>query len=136
MKPVYLRFLKNLLIFSLVIAGLLSGLSFIVPRTFFSPSLPFLFLFFVGTTLVSFYLMLRFLQKKFTKFVQFFLLTTGCKLLWYLGIMILYVFLCLADAVTFILDFFLLYLSYTVFETVAIVNYSRNCSGNKPSTTS
>ncbi|MFH1159888.1 MAG: hypothetical protein V1733_02950 [bacterium] len=132
MKSAYISFLKNLLLFSLVIVVILIGLSFILSGKFFSQALPFLFPFFITTALISYYLMIRSLQKRFTKFVNRFMLATGLKLVWYLGVMVTYVLLFKADAIQFVINFFILYLCYTIFETVAIVNYSKSFSGTNP----
>jgi len=129
MKSIYILFLRNLLIFSLIIIAILLGLSYILPGNFFSMALPFLFPFFIATTLFSYYFMIRSLQKRFTKFVRSFMLATGFKLVWYLGVMITYVLLFRTGMVQFFTNFFLLYLCYTIFETVTIVNYSKSFSG-------
>lgn len=66
------------------------------------------------------------MDKKFIKFLNTFLLTTICKLFLYVVVMIAYVFVNRSDVVPFMLDFFILYLSYTIFEVVAILAKTRN----------
>jgi hypothetical protein len=110
-----------------VILGAIAGLfKYFLPKTATSPVLPFLFFFFMATTLLSFYFLQKAMDKKFIKFLNTFLLTTICKLFLYVVVMIAYVFVNRSDVVPFMLDFFILYLSYTIFEVVAILAKTRN----------
>jgi len=125
MKSIYLKFLKHLLIFSGILMVIALSLSFVLPNKFFSPSLPFLFPFFIATSLISFYFLVRTFTARFMKFINTFLLSIIIKLLLYVGIMVIYVFIYRWDAIPFLLGFFILYLCYTVFETVCIIKNSR-----------
>ena len=124
MTSKYITFLKGLLLFSFILGAIATGLYFIIPKIAFSPALPFLFFFFMATSLLSYFLMLRSLNSKFSKFVNTFLLLTTVKLLLYVSVLIIYVFINRADAVGFMLNFFILYLCYTIFEVVYIIRYT------------
>ena len=125
MKSEYLKFLKNILIFSAILGIFAVILFFVLPRHYFSPSLPFLFTFFIAVTLVSYYFLLRTVHIKFIRFVNYFMLSTVIKLILYIAILFIYIFLNKKDAVAFALSFFILYLFYTFFEVTAILSYSR-----------
>lgn len=129
MKSAYIKYLRHLLIFSGILGLIALIIRFILPKTFLSPALPFLFVFFIATSLLSFYYLLQSTHKRFIKFVNTFLLTIIIKLFLYAGVMIAYAFVNRSDAIPFMLGFFILYLCYTVFESVSIIKYTQP---NKP----
>jgi hypothetical protein len=59
------------------------------------------------------------------------MLTTAIKLFLFITVMIIYSFLNRKDAVAFLLNFFILYLVYTVFEVVQIISLSKSSSAVK-----
>ncbi|MFC2101559.1 hypothetical protein ACFLS7_01035 [Bacteroidota bacterium] len=126
MKAPYINYLKNLLIFSLIVVTLYIILSYLLPVTYLSVALPYLFPFYIGTSLISYYFLLKSLHRRFSKFVNRFMAATAIKLLWYMVIMVSYILIFRTDAVPFALNFFILYILYTVFETVSLVNYSKS----------
>ncbi len=132
MKTPYIAFLRNLLIFSLIIVVIYIGLSYLLPGSYFTPALSFLFPFYIATTLISYHFMLRSLHRRFSKFVNRFMAATAIKLLWYFTVMILYILIFTSDAVPFAINFFILYLCYTVFETVSLVRYSKSYVNKSP----
>jgi hypothetical protein len=125
MKSAYIKYLRNLLIFSAVLGFIALGFMIILPKTYFSPALPFLFVFFIATSLLSFYYLLQSTEKRFIKFVNTFLLTIIVKLFLYAGVMIAYAFLNRSDAIPFMLGFFILYLCYTIFEAASVIKYTQ-----------
>lgn len=118
-------YLKKLLCFSAVIGAFAFVLALIVPKNYITPALPYLVLFFIAASILSFHYLLNATGKKFIRFVNAFLITIILKLFVYAVIMIGYVFVNRADAVPFLLSFFALYLLFTIFETVAIVKINR-----------
>jgi len=132
MKNPYIKFLKDLLVYSLIIVVVYILLSYILPKPYLSPALPFLFPFYIATTLISYHYMLRSLHRRFSKFVNRFMAATAIKLLWYVVIMALYVAFFRIDAMAFAINYFILYLCYTVFETVSLVKYSKAYVSKKP----
>lgn len=131
MKSVFIGYLKQLLVFSGIIGGITLILTLIVPVPYLSPALPFIIIFFISTSLLSFYYLIRSAGKRFIKFVNTFLLIIIIKLFIYAGVMIVYVLINRGDAIPFLLGFFILYLCYTIFEAVCIIKYSRpSLSGN------
>jgi|WetSurMetagenome_2_1015567.scaffolds.fasta_scaffold469257_1 hypothetical protein len=126
MKEVFADFLRKIVIFSVILSFIAVGLSFLVPKTFFTPVLPYLFLFFLAVTIVSYYILIKAAQQKFIRFLNYYLLTTTVKLLLFIAVLMTYIMLNRNDAVPFALTFFLLYLCYTVFEVVMIIGYSKS----------
>ena len=133
MQSAYIKYLKQLLLFSGILAVIILAMSFTLPKTWLSPALPWLIFFFIGTSLLSFYYLLQTLDKRFIRFVNTFLLTIIVKLFLYIGVMILYVLKNRPDAIPFILGFFVLYLGYTIFEAACIMRNSNSASSRPKS---
>lgn len=125
MKLRYVDFLKKLLIYSfiLAIAGFLTA-SFL-PEPYITPALPYLFFFFFSVTLIVHLILLKVSQKKGSGFINFFMLLTFGKLLFFLTIILIYALLNRADAVRFILSFFVLYVFFTAFEVVLSLSHTK-----------
>jgi hypothetical protein len=123
MFPYYLR---KIFYFASAIGFMAVILSLILPASYITPALPFLIIVFLLTSVGSFYFLLKSSDKRFIKFVNVFLLTILIKLLLYISIMITYALLNRADAVPFLLSFFILYLLFTVFETLFVIRFSQN----------
>jgi hypothetical protein len=125
MKPVFLKFVKNLLGFTVILIAFAFGLAFILPPAFISPALPWLFLFFLAVTISGYYLLIKATNKRFLKFLNYFLLITLVKLILFVGVLVIYIMMHKWDAVPFGLSFFILYLFYTAYEVVALVKFSK-----------
>lgn len=132
MKSLFIKFLRQLLVFSAG-AGLLAVTAWLLlPGRYVTPALPFLFPFFIGATLLSFHYLLGRTGDRFIRFVNAFLLTIVIKLLLYALVMVGYSLLNRTDAIAFMLAFFILYLGYTVFESVCIIRYTRAAGPESP----
>jgi hypothetical protein len=125
MKSNFIDFLRKLVIFSVILSFITIGLSFLIPKTDITPVLPWLFIFFLAITLISYYILINAAQKKFIRFLNYYLLTTTVKLVLFIAVLMTYIMLNRKDVVPFALSFFLLYLCYTIFEVVSIVGYSK-----------
>ena len=126
MKSDVSSYAKYLLFVTIALGILALALFLMLPKTWFSPSLPFLFVFYYACSLLSFILLSRSLEKKFNRFVSVFMLTTTVKLFLFIAIMIIYAFINRKDAVSFLLNFFILYLFYTVFEVTQIIRLTKS----------
>lgn len=133
MKSVTRNFLKHLLLFSLIIVLIAIGFSYAFPKKFLSLALPYLFPFFIATTWLSFYLLVKAFQQRFIRFANTFMLLTAVKLVLYVVIIVSYIFINQFDAIVFAINFFILYLCFTIFEVVAILKYSKTVSASKSS---
>lgn len=130
MNPYNINFLRRLLIYSAIVAAVTFALRLLLPHSYFSPTLPFLILFFLAVTFLSFVFLSRAFSKKFIRFVNTYLLVTIVKLFVYAVVMIAYVLLNRYDTVPFMIAFLLLYLCYTIFEVVFIVGITRQLPGS------
>jgi len=126
MRSQYILFLKNLLIFTVIIGAIAYGFTFILPATYITPTLPFQFFLFLATTLLVHYILLKGSEKRYSKFVNYYMLTTFLKLVFYMIIIVTYALLNKEDAIAFIISFFILYMAYTIFEFAAFYRLSKN----------
>lgn len=125
MTPPHARFLKNLLLFSGILALIFLGASFVIPKQFMTPSWPYQVLFFVSITILTGNILIKALQDRFRKFFNVYLLITTIRLFLFLAIIIGYLNTFRSDAAPFALMFFLLYLCFSGFEVAALVSISR-----------
>jgi hypothetical protein len=125
MKSIFADFFRKLIIFSVFLSFIVIGLSFLIPEAFISRVIPYLFIFFMIITMISYYILIKAAQMKFIRFLNYYLLITTVKLLLFILVLITYMMLNKQDAVPFALAFFILYLCYTIFEVVSILGYSK-----------
>jgi hypothetical protein len=119
----YLTFLRRILVFSIVLGFIATGIGFLAPARTITPTLPFLFVFFISVTLSGYYYILRSAQSKFIRFINAYLLIMVVKLFLFIGVILLYLFHNRQDAAQFAISFFVLYLCYTIFEVVNLVSH-------------
>lgn len=124
-RSVILRFVKLILIITIVIVA--AGILFFSnsPSSFYTPAFPFLLAFFALASIAVFYFMMRAIEKRPAKFVSLFLLTTMVKLFSYMTFMITYALLNREDARAFIVTFFVLYLVYSIAEVAAVLRVNK-----------
>jgi len=125
MTPGFAKFVSNLFGYTAILVAIAMALKFILPLNFFTPALPYLFLFFLSVTILGYYLLLRASGQRFLKFLNVFLLITLVKLMLFIAVMVIYILLHKWDAMQFGLSFFILYLSFTIYEVVALTKFSR-----------
>jgi hypothetical protein len=118
-------FTFRLACFTIALACLTFGLSFILPGQYFTPALPYLFVFFFIVSFTVFFFLTQGKENKFSHYVNRFMLTTFLKLMVYMAVMVIYVLSYRNDAIRFILTFFILYLAFTFFDVLALLQHSR-----------
>ena len=127
MSKNFILFIKRLSVFSLIIILISYALSHLILPKYITPAMPFLLLFFYVITLAVYYFIDRASDKKFSKFVTAFMLSTFLKLMLYLSILLIYIFLInRKDSVPFIGAFFVYYILFTIYETVYIILSSKD----------
>ena len=130
MKPIFLRFVLSLSLFSLVIilAGLVIFNYLLTENTLTTFSFVFACLLFHVVILIVHYVLLKSSEQRAQNFVRNFIATTFLKLLTYLLILVIFILLNRENVKAFIITFLILYLSYTVFETIAIIKFFKKRS--------
>jgi predicted ABC-type exoprotein transport system permease subunit len=119
-------FLKKLLLFT-AITGLIGFLILaLLPAEYRSPAFPFILLFFFGITFFINHLMAKSKGEKLSRFTNRFMLLTFTRLLLYIGVILIYVFLVnRSDAIPFVITFFLYYLAFTTFEVIEMLRSAK-----------
>ncbi len=118
MKNRLALFLRKLIVFTLILAVAGIVVVYFLPKAYYTPTLPYLYLFFFSVTLIIHYLLLRISGKSATGFINYFMLLTFGKLIFLLSILLIYALLFRYDAIPFIVTFFILYAAYTAFEII------------------
>jgi len=121
MRKKYQHFILWLTLLSFVLALLVFLLDRFLPSGILSPALPYLLILFYVITAVVHYVLLKITVLNPRKFVGYFMLATFLKLLNYLIVIVVYVFIVKEGILSFVLSFFVLYIIYTVFEVVTIL---------------
>lgn len=118
-------FLKKLLIVASITGIIIIGVLYMLPPEKVTPALPYLLVFHIAATMVSY----MFIHKKTSaapgKFINVYMAATTVKLLLYLAILMIYALNNLHDAVNFIISFFVLYIIFTVFEVIELVLHNK-----------
>lgn len=126
MKLNYITFLRKLIIFTIICSFIGFGIVYFLPPEFITPTLPYLFLFFFSITTLVHFILLKVSQNKATNFINIFMLLTFGKLMLFLSIILIYIFLYRNDAVPFVITFFILYVVYTTFEVVQSLAHNKS----------
>lgn len=124
MKPMYFDFLKKLLIFTFILAVIGFSIAYFLPENYITPTLPFLFAFFLSVTIIVHYILLKVSEKRTPAFINFFMILTFGKLIFYLTIILIYAFVNREDLLAFAITFFILYAFYTGFEVVVSLKHT------------
>ncbi len=125
MQNIYFKYLKKLLIFSLIIIGIEWGLSLIINPVWVSNAWWVTALFFVALDIITYRLVWKQIQKNVRKLITMFMLSTTIRLLLSLLVIVVYVLLNKTDAKAFILVFFINYIVFTLFETIEVLKLSK-----------
>ena len=126
MKLNYIDFVKKLFIYTLIIVVIGTGISWMLPAGYITPTLPFLYVFFFSATMVVHYVLLQVSLKKASSFINYFMLLTFGKLIFFLSIVLAYGLLRREDAAPFTIAFFILYFFFTIFEVNQSLHITRS----------
>lgn len=102
------------------------GWWFSMPPQWVTPTLPVLPIFFMAVTLLIHKGLVSTLGLRPQQFVTRFMLITTIKLLSFMALLLVYSLLFENDAIQFLLSFFILYLIYSAFEVIAVMNLNKN----------
>lgn len=128
MKSPFFTFLKWLLLFSIITGFAGYMVFFLIPVQYYTPTYPFLIVFFFALTLIVHSLLQKAIDKRPARFINQFMLITFLKLFFVLIIMVIYALVNASDAIPFIITYFILHILFTTFEVISILNYARSIS--------
>jgi len=107
MKLNYFAFIKKLFLFTIIVVVLGTGVTYLLPHEYISPAIPFLYIFFFAATMLVHYVLLQVSVKKVGNFVNYFMLMTFGKFIFFLSIVLLYALVRREDAAQFIIPCFM-----------------------------
>lgn len=121
MNVAYFQFLKKLIILTLAVFLIFYAIAYFLPLELVTPAMPYLILLSASVTLIFHYIILKASEKKFSRFISYFMIATVLKLLLYIIIIFLYVYLNRSDTLPFVVTFLLLYIIFSVFEIINLL---------------
>ena len=121
MNVAYFQFLKKLIILTLAVFLIFYAIAYFLPIESVTPAMPYLILLSASVTLIFHYIILKASEKKFSRFISYFMIATVLKLLLYIIIIFLYVYLNRSDTLPFVVTFLLLYIIFSVFEIINLL---------------
>ena len=119
--PLYKEFIRKTTLLTLILFGVYTILVFTIPQKYISPAIPFTIVFFLLLNISVFYFQLKASFKKTSRFVNFYMISTAMKLLLFLTLVLFYSLINKADAVNFIISFFIIYATYSIFEVIQLL---------------
>jgi hypothetical protein len=125
MKNKFLQFIKRLTILSIILGLAALIIDHFLPSGIISGVFPYLIILFFIITAIVHYVLLRISALNPRKFVAYFMLATFLKLLNYMIVVVVYVLVVKEGVLTFILNFFILYIIYTVMEITSILTQTK-----------
>jgi hypothetical protein len=126
MKSQFVVFLKKITILSLCIGALIVISRFMLPAKYFSPALPFILVLFYASNIIVFNILIKATAKRINNFINYFMISSFLKLMLYIVVLSVYVFLNKQDAIPFTIGFFLMYIIFTVFEVTSLLKTNSN----------
>ncbi len=120
MKEVKRKIIISLSVMSLILLILSLLIAPLFPSLPFSPTYPYILIFFFLTTLGIVLILGKSMQKRIGYFVNSYMIVTFVKLIFFSLIIIVYLVVNKADAIPFVVTFFVYYLFYAIFEVVAL----------------
>jgi len=121
-------FMIRLLVITAFMEVIALGWWISMPPQWVTPTLPVLPIFFMAVTFLIHKGFVSAVGLRPQQFVTRFMLITTIKLLSFLALLLVYALLFKEDAMQFLLSFFILYLIYSAFEVMAVMNLSKKNS--------
>ncbi len=119
-------YIINILSISIVLSVLAFILFYFVLQQYYLQIFPVMILFFIFTNIAIHYILTKAGNKNIRQFSTYFMASIGLKLLVYMMFIITYVLMNRANATNFVIQFFALYLVYTIYETQSMSKTVRN----------
>jgi len=122
MENSFLKFIKGLTYYTLIILGVGAILFLTVFKSYFLIILPFVLLFYYISTLILHKFMLKISQKDISRFSFKFMMLSLIKMFVYIIFGVLYIVIDEENAVIFLIVYLILYVAYAVYEVRSVMN--------------
>jgi hypothetical protein len=126
MNAVIFRFLKRLILLTIGIGIIMAIVFGFFLKSFYVPVLPFLLLFFVGFTFLTFSFLMKISEKGFPHFIRAMMLMTIFRLLFFTALAALYIAFIKEGVICFLCVMGLFYLIFTFFEVLELLSGLRS----------
>lgn len=117
------QFLRKFVIFSLVLIAIAVILFLTILNAFYVPLFPLQLLLIGSLTLFSHLRLIKACEQNIRRFSTVFMLSVTVKLMAYLSFLLICLMIDHSNALSFVLTFFVLYVSFTVFEVSQVLNF-------------
>jgi hypothetical protein len=122
MENNFLKFIKGLTYYTLIILGVGIVLFLTVLKSYFLIILPIVLIFYYISTLVLHKFMLKISQKDISRFSFKFMMLSLIKMFVYIIFGVLYIIIDEENAVTFLVVYLILYVAYAIYEVRSVMN--------------
>lgn len=122
MENSFLKFIKGLTYYTLIILGVGAVLFLTVFKSYFLIILPVVLLFYYISTLVLHKFMLKISQKDISRFSFKFMMLSLIKMFVYIIFGVLYIVIDEENAVIFLIVYLILYVAYAIYEVRSVMN--------------
>lgn len=115
-SQVFIRYVKRLLIISVVLCTLAIIYHLLVPKDYQNPTMFYLLGFFFLIMVISHYISLRMIGDDLQRFIRIYMVSAMSRLLIYMAFIMIYIFRNPHNTTKFVIAFFILYVVFTTFE--------------------
>lgn len=123
MSDVAGKFLVKILIFILIISLIASALFATILKMFYLCAFPYLVLLIAIVTTIGHLWVVKASDQNTMKFTTTFMASVTLKLMIYLFFMLIYLLIDRSEAITFVITFMILYILFTIFEVVQVLDF-------------
>jgi hypothetical protein len=125
------HFVKRILIFSAIISSIAYfTFIYLIPK-FYLQIFPFLILFFISTSVLVHYILIKTSKERIRKFSTFYMGSITAKLFIYIIFIAIYVITNKSTAIPFLITFLSLYFLYTFFDTHSLLSELKSQQSSK-----
>ena len=117
------QFIIRILIFTIIIAAIASALFLTVLKMWYLAVYPYQIILIATVTTIGHLLVIKASLQNSRRFATAFLASVTLKLMIYLTFMLVYLLIDHSQVIPFVLTFIILYIFFTVFEVVQVLNF-------------
>lgn len=117
------QFIVKILIFTLIIAGLSTALFLTILNIWYLSAYPYMIILIAAVTTIGHLLVVKASIQNSRRFATAFLASVTLKLMIYLTFILAYLLIDHSQVIPFVLTFIILYILFTVFEVVQVLNF-------------
>jgi len=117
------QFIFKILIFTMIIAAIATSLFLTILKMWYLAAYPYMIILIAAVTTIGHLLVIKASAQNSRKFATAFLASVTLKLMIYLTFILAYLLIDHSQVIPFVLTFIILYILFTVFEVVQVLNF-------------